>query len=81
MSSVVLSNVEMRFGNFCAVRDFSLEVNEAELVTLLGPSGCGKTTVLRMVAGLESPGAGRIELSGRVLSDAESEIHVPPATT
>ena len=78
MSSVVLSNVEMRFGNFCAVRDFSLEVNEAELVTLLGPSGCGKTTVLRMIAGLESPVAGRIELSGRVLSDAESEIHVPP---
>ena len=48
-----------------AVRDFSLTVAPGEFVTLLGPSGCGKTTVLRTLAGLEEPDAGRVLLDGR----------------
>ena len=47
-----------------AVYDFSLEVNQGEVVALLGPSGCGKTTALRMVAGLERPDSGTIEIGG-----------------
>ena len=47
------------------VRDFDLNLNEGEFLSLLGPSGCGKTTVLRMVAGFESPSAGRIEIGGQ----------------
>ena len=51
---------------------------EAELVTFLGPSGCGKTTTLRMVAGLELPTTGRIEVGGQVMNDVESGVYVPP---
>jgi len=48
-----------------AVRGVSLEVRPGELFTLLGPSGCGKTTTLRLIAGLESPTAGRIIFDGQ----------------
>ncbi|MBN8555190.1 MAG: ABC transporter ATP-binding protein [Deltaproteobacteria bacterium] len=48
-----------------AVEDFSLDIQGGELVTLLGPSGCGKTTVLRMLAGFESPTSGHIILNDK----------------
>ncbi len=51
-------------GEVYAARDVSLEVGPGEFVTLLGPSGCGKTTTLRMIAGFETPDAGRIEIGG-----------------
>jgi multiple sugar transport system ATP-binding protein len=54
-----------RFGRVVAVRDVSLEVADGEFVVLLGPSGCGKTTVLRTVAGLETPDHGRVWIGGR----------------
>ena len=46
-------------GSNPAVKDLSLDIYDGEILTLLGPSGCGKTTTLRMVAGLETPDAGR----------------------
>jgi multiple sugar transport system ATP-binding protein len=48
-----------------AVNGIDLDVNDGEFFTLLGPSGCGKTTTLRMIAGLETPSAGRIFIGGR----------------
>jgi ABC-type Fe3+/spermidine/putrescine transport system ATPase subunit len=60
-----IENVSKRFahrvkGEVYAVRNVSLTVQPAELLTLLGPSGCGKTTTLRMIAGFEQPDAGRV---------------------
>jgi iron(III) transport system ATP-binding protein len=78
MSLIVLTGVEKRFAEFHAIRHLNLDVREGELMTFLGPSGCGKTTTLRMIAGLEMPTTGRIELAGRVLNDAGSGIAVPP---
>lgn len=56
-------------GGIRAVDDASFELAEGEFVTLLGPSGCGKTTILRLIAGFESPDAGRILLGGRDVTD------------
>lgn len=60
-----LEQLTKRFGETSAVDDVSLDVGDGEFITLLGPSGCGKTTTLRMVAGFETPTAGRIMLRDR----------------
>ena len=73
MAEVVIDRVTKRFGDVEAVKDVSLTVPRGELVVLLGPTGAGKTTLLRLVAGLEKPDAGAIEIDGR---DATAE---PPA--
>jgi putrescine transport system ATP-binding protein len=57
--------VMKEFGSFTAVDGLSLDIRAGEFFALLGPSGCGKTTLLRMLAGFETPDAGRILLNGR----------------
>lgn len=59
------------------VRDVSIDIAAGEFYTLLGPSGCGKTTMLRSIAGLEEPSAGRMTLDGRVIFDAAQGDFVP----
>ena len=54
-----------RFGDVVAVDGVDLDVREGEFFSMLGPSGSGKTTCLRMIAGFETPTAGRIALGGR----------------
>ena len=65
MSTIDLIDVAKRYGAVSAVEDVRLHVEEGELVTILGPSGSGKTTLLTMIAGLNSPSAGRIDIGGR----------------
>jgi len=60
-----IRGVSRSYGAVRAVREVSLEVADAQFLTLLGPSGCGKTTLLRLVAGFERPDAGSILISGR----------------
>ncbi len=60
-------------GPVTAVEDFSLSVADGEFVALVGPSGCGKTTTLRMIAGLEEPTAGEIEVDGRPMTWSEPQ--------
>jgi molybdate transport system ATP-binding protein len=67
--------VAVRRGDFQL--DVRLEVAGGEVVALLGPNGSGKSTLLALLAGLLRPGAGRIELDGALLADAEGEVHVP----
>jgi ABC-type Fe3+/spermidine/putrescine transport system ATPase subunit len=62
--SVEIEDVTKRFGAVTAVDGVSLAVGRGEFFALLGPSGCGKTTLLRMIAGLESPDAGVIRIGG-----------------
>ena len=59
-----VEGLSKRFGGFAAVDHLSLDIYEGEFFALLGPSGCGKTTLLRLIAGFEQPGAGRILLEG-----------------
>lgn len=70
-----LDNLSVCYGRYTAVRDFNLELADGEIVTLVGPTGCGKTTVLRAVAGLEQPAAGRIRI-GDLHIDADHPV--PP---
>jgi multiple sugar transport system ATP-binding protein len=59
-----LTEVERRFGDVQAVKSMNLEVRRGEFVVLVGPSGCGKSTLLRMIAGLEEPDEGSVEIGG-----------------
>ncbi|MCC6073815.1 sulfate/molybdate ABC transporter ATP-binding protein [Pseudomonas sp. GCM10022188] len=66
--SIEIRNVSKRFGAFQALNDINLDIHSGELVALLGPSGCGKTTLLRIIAGLETPDAGSIAFHGEDVS-------------
>ncbi|MDD5358674.1 MAG: ATP-binding cassette domain-containing protein [Sulfurovaceae bacterium] len=57
---------------------FKLSVNKGELLTIFGPSGAGKTTLMRILAGLETPEQGRIEVDGEVWFDSKLKINLPP---
>ncbi|HEU5105443.1 MAG TPA: ATP-binding cassette domain-containing protein, partial [Solirubrobacterales bacterium] len=70
--SVELRGVTKRFGDFVAVDDLSLELEQGEFFTLLGPSGCGKTTTLRMIAGFERPTEGEVRI------EDEDVAQLPP---
>ncbi|HII3689607.1 TPA: ferric ABC transporter ATP-binding protein [Pasteurella multocida] len=61
---LVLKNVTKAFGKAVVIDNLDLSIKRGTMVTLLGPSGCGKTTVLRLVAGLESPTSGQIFIDG-----------------
>jgi putative spermidine/putrescine transport system ATP-binding protein len=65
-----IDHVSKSFGKLAALIDVDLEFPHGKLICLLGPSGCGKTTLLRCIAGLEMPTAGRIWLDGQDLTDA-----------
>jgi len=67
MSGKAIQAIEIskRFGNTQAVRTLNLDVEESEFFSLLGPSGCGKTTLLRMIAGFETPSTGQLFVGGK----------------
>ena len=63
--SITIRGVSRRFGDFEALDDVSVEIPSGSLTALLGPSGSGKSTLLRVIAGLERPDAGAVEIDGR----------------
>ena len=65
---VILEKVQKHFGDFIAVKEINLEINEGELLAIMGPSGCGKTTTLRMRSGLEEPTIGEIRMNDQVMN-------------
>ena len=67
-----IQNVTKKFGTFTAIEDLTLDIFRKEFFALLGPSGCGKTTLMRMLAGFETP------TSGKILIDDQDMAHVPP---
>ena len=66
--SIEITNVNKRFGQFQALNNIDLNIQSGELVALLGPSGCGKTSLLRIIAGLETPDTGSIVFHGEDVS-------------
>ncbi|MDX6611194.1 MAG: iron(III) transport system ATP-binding protein [Blastocatellia bacterium] len=73
MAHLSLKNISKRFDETAAVTHLSIEIERGEFFGLLGPSGCGKTTALRMIAGLETPDTGSIELEGRDIINLSAE--------
>jgi len=65
MSAIKIKDVTKSWGDFTALETINFECEEGNLLVLLGPSGCGKSTTLRMIAGLETPTAGEIEIGGK----------------
>ena len=73
MAEVTLTHVTKTFGEFAAVNDVSMVIEDGKFTVLVGPSGCGKTTTLRMVAGLEEVTSGEIRIGDRVVNDVPPE--------
>ena len=69
---IAFERVTKRYGAVTAVDDVSFEIGAGEFFALLGPSGCGKTTLMRLIAGFETPD------SGRILIDGQDMAHMPP---
>ena len=64
-ADVELDHVTIRFGDFTAVDDANLRIEEGEFFSFLGPSGCGKTTILRAVSGFMDPSEGEVRIGGK----------------
>ena len=62
-----------RSGDFVAVKDFSMEIQDGEFIVFVGPSGCGKSTTLRMIAGLEEISGGELYIDGRLVNDVDAK--------
>ena len=77
MPEIILTNVTKRYGDFYAVDNLNLKIDDRSFITLLGPSGCGKTTTLRMIAGLETPTSGKITINGETVFDSETGVNIP----
>jgi ABC-type Fe3+/spermidine/putrescine transport system ATPase subunit len=73
MGAIKLDRISMRFGDFYAVRDISLDIGAGEYITVLGPSGCGKTTLIKVVSGIWTPTEGKVYVNGMDVTDVPIE--------
>lgn len=71
--TLLLQNLQKKYGNHTVVEDLTLQVESGEFLTLLGPSGSGKSTLLNMIAGFSAPTSGRLLLDGRDITDTPPE--------
>ena len=78
--TIRVSSVTKQFGDFYALKDVSVEIPSGSLTALLGPSGGGKSTLLRVIAGLEQPDSGSVEISGQDLTTTPPQGDGLPAT-
>ena len=78
MASVRFENVSISYGAKQVVKDFSLSVNDGEIMGIIGPSGCGKTTLIRALCGLLKPEKGNIYINDQLVFSDEKRINVAP---
>lgn len=74
--TTVVKNLMKRFGKTEALRKINLDIREGEFIAILGPSGCGKTTLLRLLAGFDSPSDGEIHINGQKVGSRQTTL--PP---
>lgn len=73
-----LQDITKSFGGKAVIQPTALKIDSGSFTTLLGPSGCGKTTLLRMIAGLETPDTGEIFFDDRCVFSASEKVNIPP---
>ena len=78
MARLTIEGLRKLYGEFRALDDVSLAVDNGEFVAILGASGCGKTTLLRQIAGFDRPDAGRILIGDSVVSTPTRSSLAPP---
>lgn len=78
MASVRFEHVSISYGPKQVVKDFSLSVNDGEIMGIIGPSGCGKTTLIRALCGLIKPEAGAIYINDQLVFSVEKRVNIPP---
>ncbi|MBP1577898.1 MAG: ABC transporter ATP-binding protein, partial [Oscillospiraceae bacterium] len=76
MASVRFENISFRYGDKYVLKNFSLTVEESQILCLVGPSGCGKTTLVRCLLGLSKPETGEIYVGDTCVFSAKSKINV-----
>ena len=67
------AELKKRSGDFVAVKDFNMEIQDGEFIVFVGPSGCGKSTTLRMIAGLEEISGGELYIDDRLVNDVDAK--------
>ena len=77
MPEIILTNVTKRYGDFYAVDNLNLKIDDRSFITLLRQPGCRKTTTLRMTAGLQTPTSGKITINGETVFDSETGVNIP----
>lgn len=70
---IQFNDIQIKYGDFIAIDNLSLDINEGEFFTFLGPSGCGKTTTLRTLAGFQSPSRGTIKIADKDITNIPIE--------
>lgn len=78
MASIKFDNVSFAYGNNQILRNFSLEVDDSQIMCLVGPSGCGKTTLIRCLLGFNKPSSGEIWIGDRCVYSQAKRINIPP---
>ena len=78
MASVRFENVSISYGAKQVVKDFSLSVNDGEIMGIIGPSGCGKTTLIRALCGLIKPDKGSIYIADQLVFSDEKRVNISP---
>lgn len=78
MEIIRIEGIAKSYGKHQVHKDLTLSIKRGECFTLLGPSGCGKTVLLRLIAGFETPDAGKISIDNTVVTDPAAGIYIPP---
>ena len=73
MATLSIEKISKRFGNTQVLHEINLDLADGEFLELVGPSGCGKSTLMNIVAGLEEPTTGKLQLAGRDITHLEPD--------
>lgn len=78
MDKIVISNISVSYGEHHVLKDFSLTIEQGQIIGIVGPSGCGKTTIARVICGFIKPQQGTIRINDTIMYSHKDRIDIPP---